>query len=566
MSGKMSGGCLGLCCLLAVLLPAAARPAPPPQQSASSSPAQTTSAKDKKKREHKVLKELDSAYRTWLEEDVVYIISPQEREAFLQLSTNEEREQFIEQFWQRRNPDPESPNNEFKEEHYRRIAYANARFASGLPGWKTDRGRTYIIWGPPDQVDSHPSGGPYGRTADEGGGYTMAYPFEDWRYHHLEGIGSDITLEFVDPTRAGEYHLTMDPCEKDALAKEGLSGPTEMEAEGMTSKATRSMGADGTTCGPTMIGTRMSTTEFDRLAQFASVQVAPPVKFKDLEALVSSRLVRDQIPFEYRFDFLRVTSDTVLVPITLQIANRRLTFESHQGVDSAVLEVFGQVTTLTGRVIQTFEDTINRDFPESQLHEVAQGRSMYQKAVPLRPGLYRLDLVIKDVHGGNVGVVSTPLVVPRYDGDKLSASTMILADRMVPVSSKEIGVGQFVIGDTIVRPRVDEVFNPQEPVRVYLQIYNLGLDQKNHSDVTFDYVLSSVAGGAAKRLYRQKETSDKYGQSGQQLTIQKRIPVAGLAPGRYRFTVYITDNVSKQSISPTAEFTVQEAVAAASKN
>jgi GWxTD domain-containing protein len=566
MPGKTSVGYLLACCLLGLFLPVAGWPAPPQQESASTPPAaaQTMSAKEKKKSERKLLKELDTPYRTWLEEDVVYIITSEEREVFLRLGTNEEREQFIEQFWQRRNPDPESPDNEFKEEHYRRIAYANARFASGLPGWMTDRGRIYIMWGPPDQIDAHPSGGPYGRTPDEGGGYTMAYPFEDWRYHYLEGVGSDITLEFVDPTMAGEYHLTMDPCEKDALAKVGLAGPTEMEAEGMTSKASRSMGADGTTCGPSMTGARMSTTEFDRLTQFGKVQALPPLKFKDLESLVTSRLLRDQLRFDYRFDFLRVTSDTVLVPITVQIANRELTFESHEGVNSAVLEVFGRVTTLTGRVVQTFEDSINRDFPES-LHESVQGRSLYQKAVPLRPGLYRLDLVVKDVHAGNVGIVSTRLAVPHYDEDKLSTSTLILADQMMPVPSREIGLGPFVIGDTMVRPRVGQIFTRGERVRVYLQIYNLGVDEKKHrSDVSFEFVLSSVDGGAAKQVFRQKETSDKYAQSGQQMTLQKRIPLANLKPGQYKFTVHVTDNVSKQSISPTAEFTVEEA--AASKN
>src|SRR6266851_5424049 len=89
---------------------------------------------------------LDSAYRQWLTEDVTYIISPDERNAFLQLDTNEEREQFIEQFWLRRSSNPDLPENDFKEEHYRRIAYANEHFASGIPGWKTDRGRMYIMW------------------------------------------------------------------------------------------------------------------------------------------------------------------------------------------------------------------------------------------------------------------------------------------------------------------------------------------------------------------------------------------------------------------------------------
>src|SRR5271167_1507135 len=116
---------------------------PPDQQNQS----KKTSKNSKELSDNALKKELESPYKKWLDEDVVYIISPEERHAFLHLATNEEREQFIEAFWQRRNPDPDSPENTFKEEHYRRIAYANEHFASGEPGWKTDRGRIYIIWG-----------------------------------------------------------------------------------------------------------------------------------------------------------------------------------------------------------------------------------------------------------------------------------------------------------------------------------------------------------------------------------------------------------------------------------
>jgi len=162
----------------------------------------------------RTLKELDSSYRQWLSEDVTYIISPDERNAFLQLDTNEEREQFIEQFWLRRSSNPDLPENDFKEEHYRRIAYANEHFASGIPGWKTDRGRMYIMWGPADEVESHPTGGTYDRPMEEGGGSTTTYPWETWRWRYLEDIGENIIIEFVDPSGSGEYHMTMDPARR----------------------------------------------------------------------------------------------------------------------------------------------------------------------------------------------------------------------------------------------------------------------------------------------------------------------------------------------------------------
>jgi len=537
----------------------AARP-----QSEGSPQGQEPNAQSKQKSDRKLLKELETPYRKWLEEDVVYIITPEERRAFLQLATNEEREQFIENFWRRRNTDPESAENDFKEEHYRRIAYADEHFASGIPGWKTDRGRTYIIWGPPDSIESHPSGGTYDRPSEQGGGETSTYPFEIWNYRYLEGIGQNVDLEFVDTTMSGEYHLTMDPCEKDALAKVPNAGLTMAETLGMSTKADRFTNTDGTTCGQSLGGRPASWNEFDRISQFAKIGAPPPLKFKDLEPLVTSRVLRNQIKFEYRTDYMRVTSDTVLVPITIQIPNRQLTFQSKEGVHSAVLEVFGRVTTITGRVVQTFEDTMNRDFPESLLRQSLQGSSLYQKAVPLRPGLYRLDLVVKDVNSGNVGTWYTSLRVPHYDEDKLTSSTMILADQIERVSSKQIGLGQFVIGDTKVRPRMDQSFSPGEQLGVYLQVYNLNVDEKTHkSDVDLDYLVTRIDGTAPKEVVHKSETSAELGQTGQQITLRKLVSLEPFEPGRYKVTVQINDKISKQSISSAAEFTVKAPVATA---
>jgi len=550
-------------CALCVPLAAWAGPRVPQQDGPPVAPAQA-----KKKSDRKLLKELDNQYRDWLEEDVFYIITPEERSAFLKLSTNEERESFIEEFWQRRNPNPESPDNTFKEEHYRRIAYANEHYTSGLPGWKTDRGRIYVIWGPPDQVDSHPAESPYERTPDEGGGLTTAYPFEQWRYHYMEGIGTDITLEFVDPGMAGEYHLTMDPCEKDALAKIGNAGKTDMEQNGDTTKASRSMGTDLTTCGPTQIGTQMSTTQFDRLRQFTQVKAAPPIKFPDLEALVTTKVLRNQLNFNYRVDFLRVTSDTVLVPITVDISNRQLSFESKSGVNSAVLDVFGRVSTLSGKVVQTFEDTINRDIPDALLRQLSEGESMYQKAVPLRPGLYRLDLVIKDTQSGNVGTLYSRLVVPRFDEEKLSTSTLILADQLSKVPSKQVGLGQFVIGGSKVRPRLDRTFTRDEPLGIYLQIYNIGVDEKTQkSDANVVYLIYRLEPGKDPRLvYRLAETSAGLGQTGQQITLERLLLLKGFSAGRYKLNLQINDNLTKQSLLTAAEFTVKATPLAASRN
>jgi GWxTD domain-containing protein len=517
--------------------------------------------KEKAKSDNQLKKELDSPYKKWLDEDVIYIISPEERHSFLHLATNEEREQFIEAFWQRRNPDPDSPENTFKEEHYRRIAYANEHYASGIPGWKTDRGKIYIMWGPADEVDSHPTGGTWDRPSDQGGGSTTTYPWETWRYRHLdgEGLGENVELEFVDPTSTGEYHMTIDPSEKDALLRVPGAGLTMAESMGLADKSQRFSNTDGTNVAWNESGAGGQTeqnNEFTRLELMAAIFRPPPVKFKDLEAISTSRLVRDQVKFDYRFDFLRITSDTVLVPVTVQIPVKQLNFLQKDGVDSASLNVFARITTLSGRIVQTFEDTLRADFPADLLAKSVNTSRIYQKTVPLSPGLYRLDIVVKDVNSGNVGVVNTRLAVPRFQDDELSTSSLILADDIRSVSTQDIGLGQFVIGDVKVRPRMDGTFAENDSIGVFLQVYNLKVDDKTKkADASVEYRVTKEKDSKPTLTF--DVPADKVPQHGEEMTLENRITLGSLPPGKYQLAVAVTDNLAKQTITPTADFTVK---------
>jgi GWxTD domain-containing protein len=529
--------------------PAQERPAPSSQQSD-----QKQDANKKKQSDKQVLKELATPYKKWLSEDVVYIITDAERKAFLQLQTNEEREQFIEEFWQRRNPDPDSVDNPVKEEHYRRIAYTNEHYASGIAGWRTDRGRIYIMYGKPDDLESHTQGETWNRPLDQGGGQTQTYAYEDWTYHYIEGIGENVELEFVDPSGTGEFRLTTDPSEKDAMLYVPGAGLTLAEQQGMSSKAARFTNTDGTHMAPSPYGARSSNLdEFSRLELEAKIWTPPAVKFKDLEEVVSSRIVRDQIKFDYRFDFMRVAGDTVLVPITIQIPNNQLSFQSKDGVHTATLNLFARVSSLSGRTVQTFEDTIRKDFPDSLLQGSLRSSSIYQKAVPLRPGLYRLDVVLKDTTSNNIGVVNTRLAVPPFDDDKLQASTLILADEISPVASKDIGLGMFVIGSMKVRPKLDQSFLATQPIGVYFQIYNLKIDDNTHKNNASIEIKILQGDQPIKQVV---QSSEQLHQPGEQLTVQESLPAQTLAPGKYRLEIKTTDAVSNQSITRTADFTV----------
>ena len=523
------------------------------------------SDKQKFKRQKELHVEISSAYRTWLNQDVTYIISDEERKTFMSLSNDEERDAFMEQFWLRRNPNPDSPDNEFREEHYRRIAYANEHFAAGKPGWKTDRGHIYISFGKPDSIDSHPSGGAYERPMDEGGGQTSTFPFETWHYRYLEGVGDNIDIEFVDSCQCGDYHFTIDRSEKDALLRVPGAGLTMYEQMGQAKKSDRFAGGNQENLGKGPMSSSQQSKEFDRIELGAKLFAPPPIKFKDLENFLSnSKLLTGPVfPFDVRTDFIRVTEDTVLVPVTLQIKNRDVTFTTKDGVSKGVVNILGRVSTITHKPVQTFEDTVEITEPSELLEQALDKQSVYWKALPLRPGAYRVDIGIKDVNNpDHVGIYAQSINVPKYDDEKLQTSSLILSDKMYRVPSQTIGTGDFIIGNTYVRPRVSAnavtpvKFTRNQQLNFWMQVYNLQVDDKTKSNsATVTYEIRDTA--TDKLLLQTHEESKDIGAHSDQLTMERSIQLAGLQPGKYKVTIRINDAISKQEIAQSAPFVVE---------
>jgi len=485
--------------------------------------AKPLSEKEKKKRDWNLGKELASAYDSWEKTDVAYIITDEERQAFHRLSNDEERDSFIEQFWLRRDPTPDTEENEFKEEHYRRIAYANERFASGIPGWKTDRGEIYIKYGPPAEIEPHPSGGTYQRSPEEGGGSTTAFPFEKWRYRYLENIGTDVVIEFVDRTNSGEYRMTTDPSEKDALSHvPGYQPP------------------------------RLERNQFDLVERDANLRKPPAIKFKDLEAAVTSSIRYNALPMRVRTDFIPVTPTSIMSNITLQFDRKDLQFQQKDGYAKAVINLYARISTMSRRTVNIFEDVISVDALTGALEKATAGSSIYQKAVPLAPGRYRLNIAAKDVIGGNTASYETVLDVPPFDEDQLAASSLILADVLEHVPAKNIGLGQFVIGPSKVRPRVGETFRNDEKLGFYVQLHHFLPDPATHKpNGTVEYEI--VKSGTSDVVFTYRE--DVQG-AASEVTIERLLPLNRFAPGSYTFRITVVDKVRNQTITPSATFQI----------
>ncbi len=545
---------VALCSAYSLLLPQAALFAADKKADAAAGQRETVAKplteKERKRREKELKKELEGPYKQWMTVDVAYIITDEERQSFKRLTTDEEKQNFVEGFWLRRDPTPDTEENEFKEEHYRRIAYANERYASGIPGWKTDRGRIYITFGPPDEIESHASGGTYERPIEEGGGTTSTYPFEKWRYRYLEGIGSDINIEFVDPTMTGEYRMTMDPSEKDALLYVPGAGLTMMEQMGMASKTDRFNRTDGTHLGTGNQPLPARMNQFERLEQFAKLQQAPKIKFKDLEAAISSTIRYNTLPMRVRTDFIPVTSTSIFSNITLQFERKDLQFQQKEGVSKATVNIYARISSMARRTVNVFEDVVTVEVPSTMLQQASQGASVYQKTVPLAPGKYRLNVVAKDITGGNMTTYETAIEVPHFDDDKLSASSVILADLIEKVPTKSIGSGQFVIGGSKVRPRLSESFARDEKLGIYVQLYNFEQDETTKKpNGTIQYEITK--NGSNQKVF---EYSEEVG--GTQVTVEKLLPLKTFEPGSYTLRMKVVDKVRNQTLTPTATFTV----------
>lgn len=510
-------------------------------------------AADDKPEKKKQTRELDDVFKRWLKEDVVYIISPEERKAFDKLQTDEEREQFIEAFWRRRDPDPDTPDNPTREEHYRRIAYANQHFTSGIPGWKTDRGRTYIAWGKPDSIESNPTGSQYTRPYWQGGGSTTTYAFEVWWYRWLPGVGDNIEIEFVDRSGTGEYKIARSPDEKDALLYVGNAGPTEWEQLGLAQRSERPAYSTGY-----YPNAPYNKTQFAMIEQLAALERGPgdSQKFSSMTLLIDDpKIEQNALPFSVRADFYKISERDVATAITLQLEHGDLAFENKGGVYSATVNVEAIITQLSGRRSGRFQEVISTpNYGEENFTVGQQQKSAFQKMVALEPGHYKIDVIARDTTSGKTGIIHQSFVVPKYEESKLSTSTLVLASRLEENTNRGVST-QFAVGRFKVIPNASNTFKVGQPVNVFMQVYDAQMDQTTLKPaVDIEYVV--LKDGKEVARVAADASGNLYDLSGTQMAVGQVIPTDAFAPGNYKLQVRVTDRVAQKTLTPEVDFTI----------
>ena len=496
----------------------------------------------------KVKQEPNKAYKQWIV-DHDAILTQSERDAWKKLETDDERDKFIETIWRSRDPDPDTEENEFKEQFYERVAYANEHFSSGKPGRLTDRGRIYIKFGKPDSIESHPTGGAYEREPGEGGGSTTTYPFERWFYRYIPNVGSGVNLEFVDPTGTGEFRLAKNPDEKDALIHMG-GGPTLAELTGLEDRGQRLMNLGGYG----LANYRSAQySPFEMLDRARALEADQPNTRNGIGTITNTPTVDDStIDFESQINFFRLSDNRVVAHLTVQADNSQLSFTDSGGLQTARMNIFGWITTVTDRRVGKFEESVSTTATAEELSTTKMRKSAYGRAFILQPGRYKVDIILRDVESGAMGVRRVGFEVPKFPEDRLSASDILLAAKLEKVEAGA-PVTQFVIGTTKVIPSLSRVFRRNDSVGVYLQVYNAAIDQTTlRPAADAEYVLLKDGKEISKQFEDWREIND----AGQRLTLTRLIDTRALASGEYEIQVRIRDHVSGETIERSAKFSI----------
>ena len=502
-------------------------------------------------------------FKKWLKEDVVYIITNEEKAVFDRLTTMEEKEQFIEQFWGRRDETRGTTYNEFKEEHYRRIKYSNEQFAAGFPGWQSDRGKIYIKFGPPDQKTSNPSGGAYTREIYEGGGNVQTFPFERWWYRYIEGVGQDVEVEFVDRLNSNEYRIAQDSFEKEVGFELGM-GETTYETLGLYSRAELNRARYlGNPSNPYMRSSRLNDQPLQRLSRYTQLMKPPKIRFDDLRTLVETRVNYDQLDVHLVSHVTPVHEDMSLVLLSAEIEINNDNFDSvGEGVWRAETNIYGRLSNLTGQIAFEFDDDVAAEIRKDPALQLQTSR-LYQRKVPLKGGRYKLQIVVREGKTKRIGTLNRLVVVPGQTPEL--RGMVMLADRAKRVREGETVVDPFVVTEELkVYPDIHRTFTPSEQLGVFLEVHNLAVDMsKQAADVRLSYrVLSEgqPVPNFEKVLQPQKIGNDSV------VNAFFAIPLEGLTSGKYTFQVDVTDLVSDKQLVLKDIFEIRPKSASAASN
>lgn len=440
--------------------------------------------------------------KQWLEEVVPFIISSKEKEVFKSLPNEEERGKFIESFWRVRDPDPGTPENEFKIEYYRRIAFANKFLGTAaILGWRTDRGRIYILLGPPGEIrqDFSPSGSSL---------LTSHAATETWSYMGLPGKNLPYNLEFVfvDKFGTGNYVLKSN----------------------------------------TEFGDLSSMHyHFDYMEYIAEVMKTPYENLKELQGIVTTQVTYDLIPMSYNLFYLKGSTEKTFVPLVIEFPYSKLPNKEIEDKYYFSLTFIINISDKLGQVIHQRSKDINFNHTQAELNLLNDKSFQMQTFLSLEPEDYKIHLLVSDNFSGKIGTLHQEISVPMFGRDDLALSDVILSHKTYKADSKK---GNF----ERIFSEVNKTFNPDQELNLYFEIYNLALSTDtglNHFSIEYFFFRD-------KDLITHIPSIKPSPTAQSDCRVQTSFMPRNYKPGQYTLQVKVIDSISGKSTTKSARFII----------
>jgi len=491
-------------------------------------------------------KDLPSNYRKWLEEEVVYIITPKEKEVFLQLETDREREIFIEAFWKQRDTDILTPENEFRVEHYKRLAYADQFLGREGPGagWRSDMGRLYIILGAPQQIERYEN-------------VTEIYPVIIWFYDGMSKyrLPNSFYIMFWKKGGAGEYELYSPVQDGPASLLTNYTG----DAADYTAAYNKLLNVE-----PSVADTSLSflPEEAGRIfspsiaSEILVTSKIPSVPRESVKDSYAEKLLayKDVVEVDYTANyidsdsFVGVIMEKSGIPfVHYLIEPAKLTFIQSGERFRANLEVTGKATDLAGNTIYQFDRTIPIDFTREQVDSVRPKLFSFQDLFPLIQGRYKLNILLKNTMSKEFTSLERDITIPQLSGPGFSR--LILSNRIIPNSAYRGQNKPFLIGDTQLVPSPRNDFTSQDKLYAYVQI--LGLDQGLRDNAVLEFTI-------LREDQKVSSTSKPLSDYPDRTNILEELPLAGMASAYYRIKVSLLGQNRNEVLSEQADFFISQ--------
>ncbi len=490
-------------------------------------------------------KDLAPQYRRWLEEEVVYIITPKEKDVFLRLETDREREIFIEAFWKVRDPDPVTPENEFKKEHYRRVKYADQKFGREGPGagWRTPMGKIYILLGEPSQI--------YGLEND-----SEVYPIVTWFYQGLAdyGLPNAFYVAFFKRSGIGEYEF-YSPIRDgpQSLVIHFRGDPADYE-----SAYTKLFGID-----PTIAAVSMTLIP-DESGKLASPSVAseilvtskiPSAPSKKVEDDYAEKLLayKDIIEVDYTANY--ISSDAYsevfrdargLYFVHYLIEPRKLTFDQIGNRFRANLEVNGRVADLQGNAIYQYDRSVPIEFNQDQLNNIKDKLFSFQDIFPLVEGNYKFNILLKNTISKEFTSMEKDVSIPGPAAG-MRMSHLVLANKVIRNSEYRGTNKPFLFGDSqlVCSPRND--FAPRDTLYLYFQVTGLSRDLLGSGSLEYSILKEG------EKVFSTTKALKEYFDP---MNFFEEFSLAPFAPAYYKIRVSLRDQAGSGLVFEEKDFVV----------